>query len=280
MADEAAIRLFWKQTLERAKAGDLQSSCSPVAEPVPYRRFRVILQSLGGTGIVSHLAVPIGGGGHPTRWPAVVTFPGYGGWEFGQLLSECQRGCILMQVYPRMQGESGDAADGTEHLLRGIGQPEGYYYRGVFADGVRAIDYLVSRPDVDASRIGLMATSQGGGIALAVAALEPRVRATVAHVPFFCDLRNNSRFLSHPVSRPEFLETFDYFDPVNLASWIQTPVLLSSGGRDQTCPPATIQAVFSKLRGIKTLFHDPDLTHTSSAAFYEMGWEWMNRYLF
>jgi len=72
---------------------------------------------------------------------------------------------------------------------------------------------------------------------------------------------------------------FDYFDPVNLAPWLRAPTLISSGGKDITCPPEAIRAVFDKIPGIKTLFHDPNLTHTSSSDFYEMSWEWMKRYL-
>ena len=40
---------------------------------------------------------------------------------------------------------------------------------------------------VDATRIGVTGISQGGGTALAVGALVPRVRAVVARVPFLCD---------------------------------------------------------------------------------------------
>jgi cephalosporin-C deacetylase-like acetyl esterase len=78
---------------------------------------------------------------------------------------------------------------------------------------------------------------------------------------------------------PVFLNTFDYFDPVNLAPWLRAPTLVSSGGKDETCPPAAIRAVFDRLPGIKSLTHYPDLAHTSAGDFYEMSWEWMQRYV-
>jgi len=189
-----------------------------------------------------------------------------------------------MQVFPRDQGESGGSPkggpkDGPWYLLRGIQNPSGYYYQGAFIDFIKAVDYLVSRSDVNPERIGFMGTSQAGGIALSVAGLDTRIKAVVAHLPFFCDMRHNPAFKDSELLEPSHLATFDYFDPVNLAPRSNASVLMSSGGRDTTCPPETIMAVFNLLPGIKALVHYPDLSHTTSINFYNMAWEWMDRYL-
>lgn len=47
-----------------------------------------------------------------------------------------------------------------------------------------AIDWLSARPEVDASRIGLWGSSFSGGEVLVLGAIEHRVRAVVASVPF------------------------------------------------------------------------------------------------
>ncbi len=216
--------------------------------------------------------------------PAIITAPGYGGWEMGQTLSECQRGYLILQVYPRQQGESAGGERGQRppppgFLLRGIDRPEGYFYQGAYLDLIRGVDYLLTRPDVDTTRIGMMGTSQGGGLVLAAAALDPRVKAVVAHLPYFCDMRHNPAFRGSEIDDPQKLATFDYFDPVNLAPRLRAPTLLSSGGRDDTCPPQTIRAVFDQLPGIKALARYPDLAHTSCADFYVMAWDWVDRYL-
>ncbi|MGH9617655.1 MAG: prolyl oligopeptidase family serine peptidase, partial [Acidobacteriaceae bacterium] len=44
-------------------------------------------------------------------------------------------------------------------------------------DGIRGLDYLVSRPEVDASRLGCTGQSGGGTMTMYFAALEPRLRA-------------------------------------------------------------------------------------------------------
>jgi len=279
MAASEQIDLFWTETLARAAREPLDVCVEPADVRAPFLQWKVGYRSLGGVSIAAHLAAPVMPEGSQEHLPAIVTMPGYGGWEFGQTLSECQRGFLMLQVYPRMQGESGPTPEGPGPLLRGIEQPEGYFYQGAYVDVIRGIDYLVSRPDVDAGRIGIIGTSQGGGMALAVAGLDSRIKAVVAHVPFFCDMRHNEAFRKSELAAPANLETFDYFDPVNLAPRISAPVLLSSGGRDTTCPPATIRAVFDRLPGRKSLFHDPDLTHTSSSDFYRMSWAWMDQYL-
>lgn len=47
----------------------------------------------------------------------------------------------------------------------------------------RLVDYLVSRPDVDAKRIGIMGHSLGGKMALYAAAFDPRIAAVVSSEP-------------------------------------------------------------------------------------------------
>lgn len=279
----ADLEGFWAETLARGRAAPLEATCEAIAEPAPYYTFRVRYSSLGGARIAARLGVPILD--RPgQRLPAIVTAPGYGGWEHGVTLSECQRGYLLLQVFPRDQGESGalppyEKPGPPYPLLRGIARPEGYFYQGAYVDVLRGVDYLRTRPDVDPARIGLMGTSQGGGIVLACGALDPAVRAVAAHVPYFCDLRHNAAFAGGELDTPAALATFDYFDPVNLAPRLAAPTLLSAGGADATCPPETIRAVFDRLPGIKGLLHYPELIHTSSMDFYRASWAWMERYV-
>ncbi len=47
-------------------------------------------------------------------------------------------------------------------------------------DGIRAVDYLLSRPEVDPERIGCTGQSGGGTMTLYLAALEPRIKVAAA----------------------------------------------------------------------------------------------------
>ena len=63
-----------------------------------------------------------------------------------------------------------------------------------------AISYLITRPEVDGSKIGVWGTSFAGGHALMVAAIDKRVKAVVAQVPFISGSRTLSWFI-----RPDFI---------------------------------------------------------------------------
>ncbi len=282
------IAEFWRSTQQRLADEPMDAAVEPLTAALPYRTYRITLRGLGGIRFRAYLGVPIRGESEPTRLPAIITAPGYGGFQQGIMLDECQRGYVVLQVFPRSQGESEDLWKIDDKLSWGIANPRGYYYEGAYADMFRAIDFLVSRPEVDPQRIGIMGTSQGGGIALAVGALDRRVRAVVAHLPCLCDMRQaaampgsliNSRLTKAGVNGPNAWNTLEYFDPLRLASSVHAPTLISAGGKDTVCPAATIRPVFDAITATKAFTWYPELSHTSSQSFYSLGWTWIEMYL-
>jgi cephalosporin-C deacetylase len=205
------------------------------------------------------------------------------------MLSECQRGYAVLQLFPRGQGDSA-ALWPLEHdrLTWRLDQPEGAYYQGAYADVIRAIDFVCTRKEIDPARIALVGTSQGGGFALAVGALDARVKTVVAHVPFLCDFRQAAGIPGSLVKNlldragrndERAWSTLDFFDPVVLAPRTRASVLLSSGGRDAVCPAATIAAVHARLPGEKVLKVYPELPHTTCLDFYRETWVWLDAHL-
>jgi cephalosporin-C deacetylase-like acetyl esterase len=55
------------------------------------------------------------------------------------------------------------------------------------------------------------------------------------------------------------------------------PLLL--GARDETCPPATIQPVFDRIRSLKSLVVYPERAHTGDTDFHRHALAWLSRYL-
>src|SRR5262249_34961855 len=70
--------------------------------------------------------------------------------------------------------------DGIRYHKRWWWLAAGYTTGGVECwNGMRALDYLVSRPDVDPKRIALTGISGGGSVTIQLAAADERVRCAV-----------------------------------------------------------------------------------------------------
>ena len=278
---------FWSVTKKQLAAIPMEAKVEPVTEAIPYRKLKVTLRSFEGVLITAFLSLPIQGEIQNSKpWPVIVTTPGYGGSQQGVMLSECQRGFAILQVFPRGQGESAAFYKIEGDKLTGhLEHPEGAYYQGAYADVMRMIDFVMTRKDLDSNRIALAGTSQGGGFSLAVAALDSRVKAVVAHVPFLCNFRLAAQTKSlvknlldkAAANNETSFNTLDYFDPLQLAAKIHIPVLISAGGKDDVCPMPTIQSVYKQVKGKKTLKIYPELKHTSCLDFYNESWKWLDK---
>ncbi len=121
------------------------------------------------------------------RHPVVVALHGTGGNKEGQLalLKELARlGFIGVAIDGRYHGERTKAGKGAaeynEAILRAYrtGKEHPFLYDTVW-DVLRLIDYLETRADVDAKRIGLIGFSKGGMETYLAAAIDPRVVVAV-----------------------------------------------------------------------------------------------------
>ena len=172
------------------------------------------------------------------------------------------------------QWSSGDtpdphAAGGPQYpgfLTRGIDHPNDYYYRRLITDSVMAVDAIAGHADIDRSRIVVCGTSQGGGLALAVAGLSKDVAGLLADVPFLSDIRRAIEITdANPyaelvgylrIRRTEVesaFATLDYVDGLNFAVRAGAPALFSVGLMDVICPPSTVFAAFNHYGGPKRI---------------------------
>ncbi|MBO9595156.1 MAG: acetylxylan esterase [Niabella sp.] len=283
-----SIDAFWQKTRTQLAAIPINGKTEPVTEALPYKKYVITVKSLNNVTVAGYLSIPVQGEAPAQPWPLLVTTCGYSGNGQGVQLGECQRGYAILQVYPRGQGISSNYFTiNSDKLSTNLASPEGYYYQGGYMDIIRMIDYIVTRADIDTTRIAMVGTSQAGGISLAVTALDNRVKAVVAHVPFLCDLRRAAMLPSLAKTlldragnnNEKAFHTLDYFDPYMLAVHIRVPVFMSAGGKDALCPASTVKAVYDRIptREKKYQFY-PGLPHTSCMDSYARTWVFLDQY--
>ncbi|MFC7245540.1 acetylxylan esterase [Catellatospora aurea] len=119
---------------------------------------------------------------------------------------------------------------------------------------------------VDAGRVAVAGSSQGGALALAAAGLLPGLAAALVDVPFLAGIGHALqsategpyleiiRYLAmHPGDEHAALRTLSYMDGCGFAARADAPALFSVGLMDPVCPPAGVDAAFLTYRGAKTL---------------------------
>ena len=166
-------------------------------------------------------------------------------------------------------------------MTRGITDPAEYYYRRVYADAVRAVEFIRGVEGVDASRVAVTGASQGGGLSLAVGALADGVVAVMPDVPFLCDFRRATqialtnpyleivRYLAaHRDHHETAFATLAYFDGALLARRATAPALFSVALMDETCPPSTVYAAYNAYAGPKEIVAYPYNDHEGGEAFH------------
>jgi dienelactone hydrolase len=161
-------------------------------------------------------------------------------------------GYVCLVVDTLQLGELPGLHHGTHHLGMWWWQSRGYTPAGVEAwNGIRAIDYLVSRPEVDASKIGVTGRSGGGATSWWVGALDDRV-SVVVPVAGITDLKNHvvdGKVEGHcdcmfPVN------TFRWDFPLVAALIAPKALLVENTDHDPIFPEDGVRRVFEQLETV------------------------------
>ncbi|HIM37769.1 MAG TPA: hypothetical protein EYM38_07095 [Dehalococcoidia bacterium] len=289
----ADLMEFWERTKKELAKTELNASLEEVPDLSgrDYTTYGVAMDSFQGHRIRAWYSVPKDVSAK-RGLPAVLAVPGYGGAKpIPTYLATA--GFAILTLFPRGQGESLEewALEFGTKLTYHIEDKEEYYYRGAYMDCLRGLDFLCYRQEIDSERLGMWSRSQGGGLTLATAALDPRLQVAVAEEPFLCNYpvaidvetrpyaELGEYLAQHPEQRQSILRTLAYFDPINLAESISCPILMDIGMKDPTCPYPTIMPVFEKIPGHKAIHVYPDLNHNPCTDFNAHAMSWLRRYL-
>ncbi len=293
---------FWAETLA-GQTHPFDAHAEPVDYPVDGLTVEnVSFAGFGRGRVAGWLLTPRGG----EELPGLVVFHGYTG-NRGAVFDAAAwalQGFVVLAIDVRGQtGYSTDPdADPRGHALgwmtQGVQSPATYYYRRVYVDCVRAVRYVQSLPRVRADRVGCTGISQGGGLTLAAAALEPSTALAMAEVPYLCDFPRAVQIAgpdglvktiygeiaaycrAFPDRCAQVFQTLSYFDVVNLAPRIRCPTLVSVGLWDDICPPSTVFGAYHRLTCEPRKLDDyPFLEHSSTSTHRDEQVRWAWRHL-
>lgn len=260
----------------------LNAHCTGTIEQGRYTLEKVVYESLPNFYVTAALYVPTG---LTAPAPAVVFVHGHS--DLGKAYPEYQAVCIdlvtngfvVLAVDPPGQGERKqyyDPATGQLHLPQCTDEHthSGLQFvvggaslaRHFIWDVVRGVDYLESRPEVDATRIGLTGNSGGGTQASFLMMAEPRF---VAAVPctFIMTLasymRSGQPQDSEQVVRGCFIDGPDHDDYLTLMA--PKPVLVGAAAYDFFPIEGALEAV-ARAKAIYRLYAAEDKVAIAIAA--------------
>jgi Dienelactone hydrolase and related enzymes len=213
-------------------SGPLNAKVTGQIEMPRYVIEKVIFESLPKIFITANVYRPK----EPGRYPGVLMPLGH--WDNGKPAVQeiaanlAMKGFVALAYDPLGQGErrqgydprlraalAGSSVD--QHLMAG-GQSQlmgGSFARYRIWDAKRALDYLVSRPDVDTARIGCTGCSGGGTVTTYISALDPRIKvaAPACYINTFRLLFSGptgdseqtiAGFLAAGLDLPDYIELF------------------------------------------------------------------------
>lgn len=287
---------FWDRSLAEMRSVDPELELKPHSLNAGFAEcFDLLFTGIGGARIYAKYLRPKG----KANCPAVVMFHGYsinsGDWS--DKLAYVANGFCVAAMDCRGQGGLSEDIGGVlgttlnGHIIRGLeDSPEKLLYRQIFLDTAQLAGIVMDLPEVDGDRVGCTGGSQGGGLTLACAALEPRIRRAAPWYPFLSDykrvwemdldvaaydeLRKFFR-LRDPrhLRENEIFNRLGYIDIQHLAPRIKAEVLMGMGLMDTITPPSTCFAAFNKISSKKHVEIYPDYGHEGLPGFGDMVFE-------
>ena len=276
---------YWASTLE-----DLgRFPAAPEVDEVPLRSteyataYVVHMTSTGPYRIFAHLSIPKGTGPFPTRY----YLPRYGSVveQIPQGFTNAQRREYLtysVGVRGQRGADQPFAAAFPGLLTHHISDHEGYIFRDIVADCVRGLEYLMTRPEVDRSKVVAM----GGDTALATAALGSGLTHLVCTPAMFfatADLAPrteayplqeiNDYLRQNPSKRDAVARTLSYFDLRWFAPRVKVPTVVMTEGDGDLLSSDGLAPLTSALGG------QPEVQKTEYSGFKDNVYieEWVTR---
>ena len=271
-----AFDAYWRETLD----GLGHCPARPEIEPIPLRStdfatlYGVRLTSVGPYRLFGYLSVPRGAG----PFPAIYYAP-----KYQSVLEIIPQGVANLQrsVYVtfslagrgQRNADTPYAAMFPGLLTEGIDDAVSYVFRGIAADAVRGLEFLLTRREVDAARVVVV----GNDLALIAAALTPGATHVVTTPALFHSTAElaprthaypleeiNDYLRSFPARADAVRRTLAHFDLTAFAPRVTAATLMMAGAPGSPLDGKALSLLVSAFKG-------PVTVHESEQSTYKDG---------
>lgn len=275
----------------------LQAHCTGILERPRYRLEKWQFQSCPGLFVTANLYLPHV---HPARLPCVLYlnghWPSLDGAKTGlqdRYLWYPANGFALLVIDPLGFGEILGIHPGMNRLNWWHWLSLGYTPAGVEVwNAMRALDWLETRPEVDATRIGVTGISGGGVMTQYLAALDERVAvAAPSCSTYTIGTQVALGLIPQQCDCTFYPNVFGLDFPEVLALIAPRPLLILGGRKDPIFPPASFRPAFERAKRIYDLLGEvvqsgprirmleSNAGHTDPPHFLRETHAWMRRWL-
>jgi cephalosporin-C deacetylase-like acetyl esterase len=171
-----------------------------------------------------------------------------------------QNGFVCLILDTLQLGEIPGIHHGTYREGRWWWQARGYTPAGVECwNGIRAIDYLYDRPEVDVDRIAATGISGGGAATIWIAAADERVKAAVP-VSGMSDLQSyvSNKVINQHCDCMLMINTYRWEWTTIAALIAPRPMLFCNSDKDPIFPMEANRRIMTRLRQIYKLYGHPN----------------------
>ena len=243
-----------------------------------YRREKIVFDSRPGVSVLAYVLLP---GKAKTPAPAMICVPGHGrgvddivgideqggdrtdraGYQHDFAIQVAEAGMAAVAIEPMGFGCRRDPLNARQGLSRKACDPVagGALMLGQTLLGwrvwdiMRTVDYILTRAELDSSRVGCVGISGGGTATLFSSALEPRIRVAMLS-GYLNTFKDSVGSLVHCTDNyvPGILNWAEMSDIAGLIA--PRPLFVESGEKDDIFPIQASIESFGKLREIYEVF--------------------------
>ncbi len=279
---------FWNGVKGQLAAVPMNAQVIPYNSTTYSTSYTVSLGNIDGRKVYGMLTVPKGTG----PYPVVLKMPPYGSFPIPPEVQFAERtNAITLAI--TIHNAPVNQTDPNAYSPNDATDKDLIYHKHSVTAGIRALDYLTSRPDFNGTDVVVTGVSQGAGLGTLVAGLDSRVNLLLIGTP---TMGSHAGMLnSHPSGFPFYLnvplqvgnqqeinavaQAVRYYELASAAKRFHGKVFLLTSYNDQVTIPETQFIASNLFDGPKVILHNIPGGHDNRPTQYLFGrFDYLRRY--